>query len=320
MATNLNSRLIEDAAVFLRDRIVRTPTVASPGLSAWAGRQVVVKLETLQLGSSFKPRGVLFRMAQLSDEEKRKGVVAVSGGNFGLAVALGARDAGIAATIVMPEQVAQAVRDAVTDTGARLEITADVTSSFARGQVLAGEGLTLMDDCGDPHVAAGHGTLGLEMVEDHPEITDVLIAVGGGAMLAGAATAIKSRNPDIRIWGVETEEAASMTAALSAGKPETVAVSGAIPTLAVPEVDAMALDATQRLVEDILLVSETSAFAGMADLAGKGRIYAEPAAGALAPGLKALAERVPEDAVIGLVICGGNIGPGDFGRILTSTA
>jgi threonine dehydratase len=220
----------------------------------------------------------------------------------------------------MPEQVAQAVRDAVTDTGATLEITADVTSSFARGRALADEGLTLMDDCGDPYVAGGHGTLGLEMVEDDPDITDVLIAVGGGAMLAGAATALKHRKPDIRVWGVETEEAASMTAALAAGKPETVAVSGAIPTLAVPEVDAMALDATQRLVEDILLVPEASAFAGLADLAGKGRIYAEPAAGALAPGLKALAERVPEDAVIALVVCGGNIGPSDFGRVLSANA
>ncbi|MGW0706159.1 pyridoxal-phosphate dependent enzyme [Streptomyces sp. NPDC002643] len=305
---------IRAAAERIAGHVVRTPTVASPGLSAYCGVPVTAKLELLQRTGSFKARGATAKLLALTDAERAAGVVAVSGGNHGIALAHMAAALHIKATVVMARSAPRRAVDLVEGCGAALRLTDGMAEAFALTERLREEGLTLVHPFDDELVIAGQGTVGLEFIEDTPgprAPTDVLVSIGGGGLISGVAAAFKALRPEVRVWGVETEGATAMAEALAAGGPLTVDLSSIVSTLSAPAVSRLTYDHVSALVEDVLVVPDSAAVRGVLDLAEHAKVWAEPAAGCLLPAARQVAERVGEGCRLGLVVCGGNATPQD---------
>ncbi|MCG0066878.1 threonine/serine dehydratase [Streptomyces tricolor] len=307
---------IETAAQRIAGHVVRTPTVPSPGLSALLGVPVTAKLELLQRTGSFKARGATAKLLSLSEAERAAGVVAVSGGNHGIALAVMAAALDVKATVVMPRTAPARSVALAEDAGASVRLTDGMDSAFRLVHRLRDEGLTLVHPFDDPVVIAGQGTVGLELAEDAGELTDVVVSVGGGGLIAGVAAALRARRPGVRVWGVETEGAEAMSGALKAGGPVPVPLSSLVTTLSAPSVSQLTYDLVSALVEEVLVVPDRDAVQGCLDLAEHAKVWTEPAAGCLLPAARQVAERTGDGARIGLVVCGGNTTP----RELTSWA
>ncbi|OIJ66595.1 threonine/serine dehydratase [Streptomyces mangrovisoli] len=302
---------IEAAAARISGHVLRTPTLPSPGLTDLLGVPVTVKLELLQRTGSFKARGATAKLLSLSEAERAAGVVAVSGGNHGIALAEMAAALDVKATVIMPRTApARSIRLAE-EAGASLRLTDDMDSAFRLVTTLRDEGLTLVHPFDDPVVAAAQGTVGLELAEDAGPLTDVIVSIGGGGLIAGVAAALRARRPGLRIWGVETEGAEAMSRALAAGGPRPVPLSSVVTTLSAPSVSQLTYDHVAALVEDVLVVPDREAVRGCLDLAEHAKVWAEPAAGCLLPAARLVRERVGDGARIGLVVCGGNVTTGD---------
>src|SRR5215212_4336609 len=298
---------IRAAARTITGHVERTPTVASPGMSALLGVPVTLKLELLQRSGSFKPRGVATKLLALSPVERDAGVVAVSGGNHGIAVAEVAGGMDIRATVVMAKTAPPRSIDRIRAAGAELRLTEDMAAAFALLDELVADGMTLVHPFDDPMVLAGQGTVGLELAEDAPPLTDVVVSIGGGALIAGVAVALKASLPDVRIWGVETEGADAMARALAAGEPVAIAPSSIASTLSAPHVSQLTLEHVRALVEEVFVVSDTDAMRGVIGFAEEAKLWVEPATGCLAPAARQVIERVDDDASLGFVVCGGNV-------------
>jgi threonine dehydratase len=298
---------IRTAAERIAGHVLRTPTVPSPGLSAHLGVPVTLKLELLQRTGSFKARGAFHKLLGLSDAQRAVGVVAVSGGNHATAIADAAGALGIAATVVMPESAPAQSVAAARASGAQVRLTPDMAGAFALLDELVADGLTLVHPFDDPEVVAGQGTAGAEFAADAPDVTDVLVSIGGGGLISGIATAFRALLPDVRVWGVETEGADAMSRALAAGEPVPVALTSIVTTLSAPRVSALTLDHVQELVEDVIVVPDADAVRGTLTLAETAKVWAEPAAGCLVPAAAEVLDRVGDGARLGLVICGGNV-------------
>ncbi|MFJ8605055.1 threonine/serine dehydratase [Streptomyces shenzhenensis] len=302
---------IEAAAHSIAGHVVRTPTVPSPGLSALLGAPVTAKLELLQRTGSFKARGATAKLLSLSQAERAAGAVAVSGGNHGIALAVMAAALDVKATVVMPETAPARSIGIAREAGATLRLTDGMDSAFALVKELRNEGLTLVHPFDDPVVIAAQGTVGLEFADDADELTDVIVSVGGGGLIAGVAAALRARRPGVRVWGVETEGAQAMSEALAAGGPVPVALSSVVTTLSAPSVSQLTYDHVAALVEDVLVVPDREAVRGCLDLAEHAKVWAEPAAGCLLPAARQVLARVGGGARLGLVVCGGNATPGE---------
>lgn len=300
---------IETAARRIAGHVVRTPTVPSPGLSALLGVPVTAKLELLQRTGSFKARGATAKLLSLSGAERAAGVVAVSGGNHGIALAVMAAALDVKATVVMPRTAPARSIALAEDAGASVRLTDGMDSAFRLVNRLRDEGLTLVHPFDDPVVIAGQGTVGLELAEDAGELTDVVVSVGGGGLIAGVAAALRARRPGVRVWGVETEGAEAMSGALKAGGPVPVPLSSLVTTLSAPSVSQLTYDRVSALVEEVLVVSDRDAVRGCLDLAEHAKVWAEPAAGCLLPAARRVVERVGDGVRLGLVVCGGNTTP-----------
>jgi threonine dehydratase len=281
---------VRAAADRIRGHVVRTPTVPSPGLSALLGVPVTAKLELLQRTGSFKARGAFAKLLTLSDAERAAGVVAVSGGNHGVAVADAAGELGIAATVVMPDSAPARSVAAARASGATVELTPTMDGAFTRLGELVAAGATLVHPFDDPVVIAGQGTTGAEFLADAPDVTDVLVSIGGGGLISGVAVAALAARPDVRIWGVETEGADAMTRALAAGRPVATPLSSIVTTLSAPAVSALTLEHVRALVTGVLTVTDAEAAA------------------------RRVLERVGPDAHLGLLVCGGNATLADVSR------
>ncbi|HEY5847374.1 MAG TPA: threonine/serine dehydratase [Microlunatus sp.] len=298
---------IQEAARAIRPYVVRTPTLRLERLSEKLGRPVVGKLEPLQHTGAFKVRGAFNRMLHLTDDEVAAGVVAVSGGNHGLAVAYAARELGVEATLLMPATTAaSSVRQARAD-GAKVEIMETIAEVFAHAVHEVEAGKVMIHPFDDPAVIAGQGTLALELYDDEPELTDVIASIGGGGMITGVATALRALNPDIRIWGVETGGADAMTRSLQAGEPVTLdGITSIATTLGAPTVSTRTLSAVQSLVEEVILVEDAEAVEGIDALAEAAKLITEPAAGCTWAAAQRLQSRLPANARVALIVCGGN--------------
>ncbi|MGW2033909.1 threonine/serine dehydratase [Streptomyces sp. NPDC001811] len=300
---------IETAARRIAGHVVRTPTVPSPGLGALLGVPVTAKLELLQRTGSFKARGATAKLLSLSEAERAAGVVAVSGGNHGIALAVMAAALDVKATVVMPRTAPARSLALAEEAGAAVRLTDGMDSAFELVTRLRDEGLTLVHPFDDPVVIAGQGTVGLELAEDAGELTDVVVSVGGGGLIAGVAAALRAKRPGMRVWGVETEGAEAMSGALKAGGPVPVPLSSLVTTLSAPSVSRLTYDHVSALVEEVLVVPDRDAVRGCLDLAEHAKVWAEPAAGCLLPAARQVLERVGDGARIGLVVCGGNTTP-----------
>ncbi|MCX4829652.1 pyridoxal-phosphate dependent enzyme [Streptomyces sp. NBC_01016] len=297
---------VEAEAERIAGHVVRTPTVPSPGLSALLGVPTTVKLELLQRTGSFKARGATAKLLTLTRAERAAGVVTVSGGNHGIALAVMAGMLDVKATVVMPRSAPAGARDVAVAAGASVHIADTMDGAFALVDELRDAGLTLVHPFDDPTVIAAQGTVGLEFAQDAGDLTDVLVSIGGGALAAGVATALRARRPGIRAWGVETEGARAMSAALEAGGPVPVELSSIVSTLSAPSASQLTYEHASALLTDVLTVTDAEAVQGTLDLADHAKVWAEPAAGCLLPGARQVLQRVGEDARLGLVICGGN--------------
>lgn len=302
---------VEAAAARIAGHVIRTPTVPSPGLSSLLGAQVTAKLELLQRTGSFKVRGATAKLLSLDEAERAAGVVAVSGGNHGIAVAVMAGALDIKATVVMPRSAPRRAVGIAEAAGANVILADAMDGAFALAEQLRTEGLTLVHPFDDPVVIAAQGTVGLEFAEEAGDLTDVLVSIGGGGLIAGVATALRARRPGVRIWGVETEGARAMSEALAAGGPVPVQLASIVSTLSAPSVSQLTYDHVSALVTDVLTVTDAEAVQGTLDLADHAKVWAEPAAGCLVPAARKVLDHVGESARIGLVVCGGNASAAD---------
>jgi threonine dehydratase len=297
----------------IRGRVLRTPAIESPALAKKLGVPVALKLELLQKTGCFKPRGITNRLLALTDAETKRGLITVSGGNHGIAIAAIGKEMGIAVTVVMSDKAPERSKARIRADGATLLLTPDAGAAFDLADKEGAErGLTYIHSYDDPLIIAGHGSVGREFIADFPDLTDVLVSIGGGGLISGVAVALKAANPKIRIWGVETQGADCMSQALAAGKPLRIAVSSIATTLGAPSVTERSLAHVQALVEEVLTVTDAEAVEGVLTLAEEAKLFAEPAAGCLIPAARRVIQRVGPlvgkgDAKLGLIICGGNV-------------
>lgn len=239
-----------------------TPVTSSPSLEKVAGVPVYLKLEHTQVTGSFKIRGALNAVASLGDAAKARGVVGVSTGNHGRGLAFAARAAGVRCIICMSKLVPQAKIDGIKAQGAEVRIVgrSQDDAQIEVDRLVAEEGMTMIPPFDHRGIIAGQGTVGLEMLEQIPEVETVLVPVSGGGLISGVAAAMKSSRPDIRIVGVSMERGAAMHASLQAGRPVVIEE---LATLADSLGGGIGLDnqltfaMTRELVDDIVLVSET---------------------------------------------------------------
>ncbi|MGO4572117.1 threonine ammonia-lyase [Microvirga sp. 2TAF3] len=303
---------IEAAQRRIAGRIRRTPAFGSPDISARLGRRTAIKLEALQIAGSFKVRGVFNKVMTLNDAERRRGLVTVSGGNHAIAVAKVAGTLGIDALVLMPKVTPRFNVDLTTKFGARIELCDDAAEAFAKAEAYAGKGMLFVHPYDDPAIIAGHGTLGLEFLEDVPDLTHVFVSIGGGGFMAGAAAALKAKRPDLTVYGVETVGAPTMTEALKANEPVTIRATSIARTLGAPFVTKRTLAAAKQFLKQVVLVEDKPAIADLNWLLQTEKLLCEPAAACVLTAAVQIAPSLPEDAVIGLVLCGSNVSLDDL--------
>lgn len=300
---------IEQAAQRLQGHLLDTPCVESRTLSQLTGAQIFLKFENLQYTASFKERGACNKLAQLSADERRRGVIAMSAGNHAQGVAYHAQRLGIRAVIVMPRFTPGVKIERTRGFGAEVVLHGDsLDESRAHALLLAErEGLVFVHPYDDEAIVAGQGTVGLEMLHAVPDLDTLVIAVGGGGLIAGTATAAKAIKPGIEIIGVQTSRFPGMVNAIKGTKhpqgTSTIAEGIAVGT---PGIIPQAIIA--KLVDDLVLVDEGDIEQAMVMLLEIEKTLVE---GAGAAGLAALLKYPARFAgkKVGLVLCGGNIDP-----------
>lgn len=318
MENILNLEDIVRAEKTIKSSLKRTPVVECPLLEQMTGNKVYLKLENLQKTGSFKLRGALNKIANLTEEEKNRGVIASSAGNHAQGVALGATAQGIKATIVMPATAPLAKISATRNYGAEVILHGSVyDDAYAKACEIQKEtGATFLHPFDDKYVIAGQGTIGLEILEDIPDIDVVIVPIGGGGILAGISKAIKSIKPDVRIIGVEAENAASMKEAIR--KNEVCEIQSK-PTIAdgiaVRKAGSLTFDIIRENVDEIVTVTEDEIAEGILFMMEKSKVVAE-GAGAT-PMAAILAGKIDvKGKKVCTVISGGNIDINLVERIL----
>jgi threonine dehydratase len=299
-------------------RLHRTPLLSSATLSRVAGATVHLKAELLQRTGSFKPRGVLNKLASLSDEEKARGVISISAGNHAQALAYAAGAEGIDALVVMWETASPMKVAAARGYGATVDTEApDIPSAFERLELLRETtGRTLVHPYDDPIVMAGQGTVGLEIVEDVPDVDVVLVQVGGGGLVSGIATAVKGLRPDARVVAVEPELSAALHESLKAGRPVTVEPRSLADGLNGPYAGERCVDACLAAGIESILVTEDDIEEAFRFVYGRAKLACEPAGAATAAALLAGKVELDPGANVVAVVSGGNVAPETAGAIL----
>jgi threonine dehydratase len=302
----------------LRDSIYLSPCPHSVMLSALTGQQVYLKLENLQMTGSFKERGALNRIALLTPEQAARGVIAASAGNHAQGVAYHATKRGIRAVIVMPLTTPLVKVTATRDFGAEVLLYgANYDEAFTEAMRLcADQGLTFIHPFDDPDVMAGQGTIGLELLEQVPQLEAVVVPIGGGGLISGIACAIKETRPEIRIVGVQTSRLPSMAAAVEAHHPVTIDPATTIADgIAVRRAGELTLPLVERYVDEIVTVDEDEIASAILMLLEREKTLAE---GAGATALAALLQHRTslQGAHTAVLVCGGNIDVTLLSRII----
>ena len=301
--------IIAAAARIRSGDVVNTPAEPSHVLSDATGADIYLKFETFQFTASFKERGGLNCLLNLTDDERKRGVIAVSAGNHAQSVAYHSTRLGIPATIVMPKDTPFTKIKRTEELGAEIVLIGDTFQEAAEHarKLKAERKLTLVHTFDDPHIMAGHGTLAIEFLEKFPDLEILVVPIGGGGLIAGIAVAAKAIKPSIKIYGVQSEVYPSMPAAL---KGETIhpASQTIAEGIAIKEPGKLTREVVRELVDDILIVSEKAIECAINLYAEKEKVVVE---GAGAASLAAIKENPDlfKGKKTGLVVSGANIDP-----------
>jgi threonine dehydratase len=305
---------IEKARRQLAGQILRTPMLPAPKLSALSGADVYVKYENLQVTNSFKDRGAIIKLATLTDEERRRGVICMSAGNHAQAVACQAQRLGIPATVVMPMTTPFVKVKSAEAYGARVVLDGETLSECQDtvAAIIAERGPVLVHPYDDPAIIAGQGTIALEMLEEAPDLDMLVIPIGGGGLIAGNAIAARAVRDTIEIVGVEAALYPSMRNAVT-GASDPIGGPTLAEGIAVKNVGKLTLPVVRALVSDIVLVDEAHLERAVNAYLTLQKTMAEGAGAAGLAALLATPDRF-RGRKVGLILCGGNIDP----RILAS--
>lgn len=301
-------RAVDAAARRIAGGVLRTPSVSSPALAQRLGvGSLVLKLETLQRTGSFKERGALNRLLLLSEEERRRGVITLSAGNHAQGVAYHAARLGIPATVVMPRHTPNAKVGRTRAHGAEVVLAGETLVEAAEEvrRLETKRRLVLVHPYDDAAVIAGQGTATAELLDDHPDLDLLVIPVGGGGLIAGAALAARSRPNPPRLIGVEVEGWAACAQRL-AGEPVKVGGATIAEGIAVPDIGEAPFAIIREHVERVLVVPETAIETAIGLLIEEAKLVAE---GAGAAGIAALLAHAPLFAglCVGTILCGANL-------------
>ncbi len=300
---------VRAAAERLRGVANKTPVVTSRTFDALTGRKVFFKCENLQRAGAFKFRGAYNRLAQLSADEKKRGVVAFSSGNHAQGVALAAQLLGIPATIVMPDDAPPVKLAATRGYGAEVVLNNRQTTSreqIAR-ELAQTRGLTLVPPFDDAHIIAGQGTAALELCEEIPDLDALIAPVGGGGLISGCAIAAKGLREKIAVYGVEPEGADDARQSLATGKIVSIAPPATIADgVRTQSIGALTFAIMRELLSEIVVVNDAEILDAVRFALTRMKIVVEPT-GAV-PMAAVMLNRIPKEAKrVGIILSGGNI-------------
>ncbi|MDQ3890961.1 MAG: pyridoxal-phosphate dependent enzyme [Actinomycetota bacterium] len=306
------------ASAAITSRLHRTPVVSSATLGEASGARAHLKAELFQKTGSFKPRGMLAKLASLPTDERARGVVTVSAGNAAAALAYVAALEGVDSLVVMWQGASEQKIAATRAYGAIVDLEAgNPGEAFERAAELRERtGRAFVHPFDDPVLIAGHGSLGLEIVDDRPDVDAVVVPVGGGGLVAGVAAAVKEARPDVRVVGVEPERSAALHAALAAGAPVRIAPTSIADGLNAPFAGEHGLAICRQLLDEVVLVSDDEIRAGFRFLYERAKLAAEPAGAAAVAALLARKIAGIEGKTVVSVVSGGNVSARNASAIL----
>lgn len=308
---------IFNAAAVLKDVARKTAIIPAPRINPES--EVYLKTENLQLTGSFKLRGAYYKISQLTDEEKARGVIACSAGNHAQGVALGATHNGIKSLICLPAGAPMSKIEATKNYGAEVCLVPGVyDDAYAKAIQLRDEhGYTFVHPFDDPKVIAGQGTIGLEILEQMPDVEAVIVPIGGGGLISGVAFAIKTLRPEIKVYGVQSSGAPSMVASLQEGAIQHLNnVSTIADGIAVKEPGVNTFELCNRYVDEVVTVSDEEIAAAILALIEQQKLVAE-GAGAVSVAA-AMFNKVPiKGKKTVCLVSGGNIDVNTLSRVIT---
>jgi threonine dehydratase len=322
---------IDAARERLRGRIARTPLLTSRTAARWVGAaggcdgpvglgdgRLYLKAEHLQATGSFKARGMTNRILTLPEEARARGAITLSAGNAGQAYAWAGAQAGVAVTVVMPAGAVRSKVDACRGYGARVVLHGEhVGEAFAEMErIRDAEGLTFVHPFDDPAVIAGHGTLGLELVEDLPDVDLVVVPVGGGGLICGVAAAVRGLRPGCRVVGIEPVRSNALSLALERDEIVRIDPVSVADGLGAPFAGAWTLDLARRLLDGIVLVDDATILGGMRFALERLKQVVEPAGAAALGAVLAGLVSIADGERVAVVLSGGNVEIGRLGELL----
>lgn len=302
----------------IASHIHRTPLIGSATLSRMSSTILELKAENLQRTGSFKARGAINAVLQLTDDQRRRGIVTLSAGNHGQGLAFAAGLVGIRCVVFMPATAVAAKVSAIESYGAETRFAPSMEQVFAAMDAhRQAEGLHFVHPFADPAIIAGQGTVGLEILEDCPEVEAITVCVGGGGLLAGIAVAVKSTRPEVRVVGAEPEGAAAVSRSLAAGKPITLdKVDTVADGLAAPFAAALTQRLIERYADDVVVLSDDEIVFAMRLIIERTKLLVEPADAAAVAALLTGKAALPHGTRTVATLSGGNVDPERLKRLL----
>jgi threonine dehydratase len=318
---------IEEAAGRLAGYVHRTPMLSSMTAARWlraasgvtpADDRLYLKPEQLQKTGSFKARGMTNRIATLPPDARARGAITLSAGNAGQAYAWAGAAAGVPVTVVMPEGAVRSKVDACRGYGARVVLHGThVGETFAEMERIRDEeGLTFVHPFDDPAVIAGNGTVGLELVEDVPDVDVVVVGVGGGGLISGIASAVKARRPSARVIGVEPERSNAVSLAIERGEIVTIQPQSVADGLGAPFAGRWTMAITRRLLDEIVLLDDPTILGGLRFALERLKQVVEPAGAAALAAVLAGRVAIADGERVVVVLSGGNVEVSRLGELI----
>lgn len=299
----------EIARTRIAAHIKHTPLLTSRQLSELSGFDARLKAENFQTVGAYKIRGPLNKFAQMSEEEKKRGVVCSSAGNHAQGVALAARIYGIRAVVCMAKNATPAKIAATKGYGAEVVLHGNIwdEANEKAKELVRDEGLVYVHPFDDAELITGQGTLGLEVVQDWPEVDAIVVPIGGGGLIAGVSMAVKSFNPNIKVIGVESSDGPAMKASLDAGSLQTIECNTIIDGLRVRRAGVLNFSVVQRYVDDIVTLPDRDIFEAMLWTWERCKLVIEGAAAAPVAAMMHGLVKMPKGSKVVGVLSGGNV-------------